>query len=304
MIDTPADLYATFTVANAVQTLLGALGGHLVADDLKVLRSPADNAVIAIPKLNLVARVGASQAHAERLARELKFGIWLDGRGIPAVQPASEPPTPQLSVADERVITWWNYLPSTTRGSLADLGWLLKQLHSQPSPWPDLPPLDPWSRVEQQLASATGLPQSDLTQLCSHWDALRARWEESRWPNESSVVVHGDAYTGNTLRLNDTTYLLDFEDARIGLPQWDTASVAGHLSIGWIDQEAYDAFCEAYGVDVRDQDESDLLVEIVLFRRTCWYASRTGREPQVVEAVRHRIATLVDPTLTKQWVPG
>jgi Phosphotransferase enzyme family len=305
MVDTPTHLYSTFTAANIRQTLYRALGDRLATeDDLKLLRSPADHAVVAIPKLSLVARIGVSQAHSQRLARELELGAWLDKRGIPGIRPAHEPPTLQLTVIDERVITWWEYLPTSARGSVADLGALLKQLHSQPPPWPDLPALNPWSRVQHQLASATGLSQSDLSLLGQHWHTLRARWEDSRWPTEPGVVIHGDAYTGNTLRFNDTTYLLDFEDARIGPPQWDAASVAGYLGIRWIDEATYVTFCEAYGVDVRDHGESDVLIDIVLFRRTCWYASRTGREPNVVEAVRHRIATLIDPTLTKQWVPG
>lgn len=305
MTDEPNDLYTSFTVANATQTLLKALGDlDVAAADLKLLRSPADNAVIAIPKFGLVARIGVSQAHTERLARELKLATWLNTRGIPAIRPAAETPTPQLTVLDQRVVTWWEYLPSTTRGSLADLGALLSKLHSQPKPWPNLPPLDPWARVAQQLSAATGLPGSDLMLLRQHWDDLRVRWASSRWPHEPGVVIHGDAYTGNTLRLNDTTYLLDFEDARIGPPQWDAAYVVSSLQLGWTTSDDYDGFCNAYGADIRDQTEFDLLVDIVLFRRTCWYASRTGREPRLVEAVRHRVATLANPHLTKQWQPG
>ncbi len=301
----PSDLYASFTVANATRTVLKALDDHDITEaDLQVLRSPADNAVIAIPKLGLVARVGVSRLHTERLARELEMAGWLNGRGLPATRPADMTPTPQLTVVNERVLTWWEYLPSPARGSLGELGGLLAQLHSQPQPWPSLPPLDPWARVKEQLTAATGVPADDLALLRLHWDTLRARWNDSRWPHEPGVVIHGDTYTGNTLRYNDITYLLDFEDSRIGPPQWDAASVACFLDLSWISDRQYTEFCEAYGSDVRDEAGSKLLVDIVLFRRTCWYASRTAREPGVVAAVRHRIATLLDPRLVKRWLPG
>jgi Ser/Thr protein kinase RdoA (MazF antagonist) len=298
-------LYGSFTVHNAVHILLEALDGYDLAEvDLKVLRSPADNAVIAIPKYAQVARIGVSELHRKRLSRELELARWLETRGVPSIRPADNPLTAQLTLSGCRVITWWDYLPSSKRGSLVDLGQLLARLHKQSKPWPDLPALDPWSRVEEQLAAGTGLPREDLTLLRKHWEVLRGRWNESRWAEEPSAVIHGDAYTGNTLQFNETTYLLDFEDSRIGPPQWDAASVAGFREVDWLTEQQYGEFCAAYGADVRDQPGAELLIEIVLFRRTCWYASRTGREPDVVEAVRHRIESLVDPSVKKEWLPG
>lgn len=305
LTDSSPDEMATFTVEHAITTLLKAVGdAELSPDDLRLLRAPADNAVIAIPNRGLVARVAVSTAHRDRLARELAVADWLAERHIRAIEPAAPAPTPQLVIVDGRVISWWTYLPTTQRGSYSDLGLLLRALHHQPPPWPTLPALDPWARVPHQISAAIGLPVADRQTLHRHWQQLRHRWDASRWPHEPGVVVHGDAYPGNTLYWQTETYLLDFEDACIGPPAWDVASVLGAATVGWIDADVYAQFCNRYGADLRTEPEIDLLVDIVLFRRTCWYASRTGREPAVIPVVRHRIATLADPSLPKRWLPG
>ncbi|MEV4418324.1 hypothetical protein [Catellatospora sp. NPDC049609] len=88
-------------------------------------------------------------------------------------------------------------------------------------------------------------------------------------------------------------HLLDFEDSCFGPRQWDVAYVIGSWRLGWLTDDEFDQFVAAYGDDLRNDADIDLLVDISLFRRTCWYASRASREPQIVGAVRHRIATLL-----------
>ncbi len=306
MEDVLSEALASFDADSAVDTVRRVLElTPLAGAELVLLRPPADNAVIAVPEAGVVARVGAALSHRDRLHRELELASWLAERGIDAVSPAPSPPTAQLLQADGRIVTWWRYLPSAERGSAEDIGRLLAQLHEQRPPWPHLPQLDPWDRVAAQIAAAErGLPAEDVALLRQHWSGLQQRWARSRWPREPQVVLHGDIHQGNTLVYDGRVYLLDFEDARRGPRQWDVASVIGSRQLGWLSQAEFDRFTIAYGQDHRLDREVDLLVDISLFRRTCWYASRVGREPAVIHDVRHRIATLADPTLPRHWRKG
>ncbi|MFC7757525.1 phosphotransferase enzyme family protein [Catellatospora bangladeshensis] len=293
----------TFGADEALAVVRRALAGTRFADaDLTVLRPPADNAVVAVPAAGLVARVGAVRARRERLRTELELATWCESRGIQTVRPAGSPPTEQLLQVDGRIVTWWQYLPTAERGTAQALGRLLRQLHRQPPPWPDLPPLNPWNRVRRQLsAAASGIPAADLAGLVDLRDELDRRWSASRWPAEPSAILHGDAHVGNTLSIAGQVHLLDFEDSCLGPRQWDIAYVIGSWRLGWLTDAEFDQFVAAYGDDLRDDADIDLLVDISLFRRTCWYASRASREPQIVDAVRHRIATLLDPSLRRDW---
>jgi Ser/Thr protein kinase RdoA (MazF antagonist) len=301
-----AAAYNSFTVERAQEVLSKALarsGNHAV-DDLRPLGAPADNAIIHVPELNVVARIAVDQTHRARLAREIDTATWLCDRGIPTVIPARKAPTPQLEVLDGRVISWWDYLPSTDRGSLAQLGDLLRRVHAEPNPPLDNR-LDPWARIDHQIQSAAqALPAEDIDILIREQDRLRSRWHASDWANAATSAIHGDAYTGNTLVVDGQAHLLDFEDSAIGPPAWDVASVLGAFQLGWLDVADYDDFCRGYGSDLSDLPGVDVLVDIILFRRCAWFASRASREPSVIEAVRHRVHTLSLPHHLKYWRAG
>jgi Ser/Thr protein kinase RdoA (MazF antagonist) len=298
--------YGTFTIGNALDVLGRALdqAGHGDIEEFRPLRAPADNAIVHVPQLGVVARIAVDPSHKQRLAREIATATWLSECKIPSVIPADEPPTPQLEVLDGRVISWWEYLPSQQPASLRELGELLRLLHSQPVP-AMLPELDPWARLDHQIAAAAEvLPGSDIELLHRERTRLAELWEASAWGDASTSVIHGDAYTGNTLLVDGEAHLLDFEDSALGPPQWDFASVLGGHRIGWIDKAGYADFCAGYGADLADLPAIEVLVDIILFRRCAWFASRVNREKDLVNAVRHRIWTLSAPHGEKRWRRG
>jgi hypothetical protein len=304
-----AAAYNSFTVEHAQEVLSKALdrsGVHGV-DEFRPLGVPADNAIIHVPQLEVVARIAVDQTHQARLAREIATATWLSDRNIPSAVPASKSPTPQLEVLDGRVISWWDYLPSTDRGSLQDLGDLLRRMHSESDP-PLYNRLDPWARLDHQIESAAqALSPGDIDLLAREHNRLRERWHASDWsttPTTPTTAIHGDAYTGNTLVVDGQALLLDFEDTAIGPPAWDVASVLGAFQLGWLNASDYGNFCRGYGSDLSEHPGIDVLVEIILFRRCAWFASRAGREPGIVDAVRHRIHTLSLPHNLKHWKPG
>lgn len=302
---TAASVYTGFTATAVLAGLGRALGQEAGAGGWRLLRPPADNAIVNLPERGLIARIGASTAHRDRLARELAVADWLADCGIPAVTPATRTPLPQLEAVDGRPVTWWTYVPSTQAGSSADLGRLLGALHRQREPWPGLPVLDPWARIAQQIGAAEAcLPAGDVDRLRSEWGRLRTEWDQSAWSSAPPVVVHGDAYTGNTLVDGDRVVLLDFEDTVTGPREWDVAAVAGSYRLGWTSPAQFAAFRSAYGEALPSLGELDLLSRIILFRRCCWLVSRTGREPAVIPTARQRVSTLHLAPEDRGWTRG
>jgi Ser/Thr protein kinase RdoA (MazF antagonist) len=273
-------------------------------EDATVLQPPADNAMVALPKLGLVARIGVDTSHLARLRQELHVATWLAQNGLATPKPATSPPTRQLAVEQGRVFTWWEYLPSRTRTDLPGLMRLLRHLHGLRDPHPEITTFDPWARIAGQIAAAEGLAARDHALLRRRWEVLRGRWSRARWPNEDHVVIHGDAHLHNTLVYRDRPFLLDLEDVRLGPWQWDAISPLVHRRAGWISDTEYREAIEAYGREPADEPDIELLVSIRMLRMTCWLASRTGREPELVGAVRRRINTLQDSNPLGQWASG
>jgi len=263
----------------------------------EALQAPADSAIVLVPSVGLVARIGVDVSHLGRLEQELRAASWLSDQGLFTPAPAAAAPCPQLTVSEGRVLTWWQYVPSREHASLPDLMATLRVLHGLPTTGLDIDRFDPWARIAGQIRAATGLSEADRARLLRRWDELRALWTQSRWPSEPYVAIHGDAHTLNTLIHGGTIYLLDLEDMRLGPWQWDTLTPLVHLRARWISADDYRAAIDAYGADPRDEDEIELLVAIRLLRITCWLASRTGREPAVIARARRRIDYVEDPSL-------
>lgn len=295
----------TFTAKGALDVLRTALAPTaVILGEAKVLQEPADNAMIALPNLGLVARIGVDEGHTDRLRQELRVASWLVDNGLPTPAPAVSGPTAQCALVEGRVITWWEYLPSREHADLPDLMRLIRDLHSLAEPRPEIAAFDPWARVVGQIAAAQGLSEDDRDLLRRRWEELRARWARSRWPHEPPVVIHGDVHVLNTLVHQGKAVLLDLEDVRLGPWQWDAISPLVHYRAGWIDEAEYRAALASYGRDPACDPEVELLVSVRMLRMTCWLASRTGREPELAGKVRHRIENLHDSNPLHRWSSG
>jgi len=295
---------ATFTAAVALDTVRAALAraGTGERGRLRLLQEPSDNAVVHVPGLGLVARVAAAQTHRDRLHRELTAANWMQRQGFPAAEPAADPPLPQLTVVNGRVVSWWEYLPSSTPATYHDHGRLLARLHALAVP-AFLPRLDPWARVAHQIAlAALALPDCDVAILRREHARFVDAWTASPWRRARAGLVHGDPYIGNSLDVEGRgAVLLDFEDMAIGPAEWDVASVFGAHLLGWMSATEWEAFCAGYGTDASGTAGFEFLVDILASRRCCWFASRASRDPDVVDAARHRIATLHLPFEARHW---
>jgi hypothetical protein len=101
-------------------------------------------AVYHLPAAGAVARIAmvTSPQSADRLATSVRATRWLAAAGFPAVEPL---PCGQPVVSHGCAVTFWHYLPQHgPQPSTADLGHLLRHLHSlgpPPFPLPDYRPL-------------------------------------------------------------------------------------------------------------------------------------------------------------------
>ncbi|GAA2300594.1 aminoglycoside phosphotransferase family protein [Glycomyces scopariae] len=301
--DSPAEEIATFTSAAALDALAAALAAAGVAETgaLRLLQPPTDNAVVHVPALGLIARIAATTAHRDRLGRELETGAWLHRNGIDAARPASDPPTPQLTVVNSRVLSWWEHLDATAPADYAGLGRLLARLHALPAP-AFLPRLDPWSRIPHLMALAgQGLPEADFARLQREYARLGGALAASSWADGPAGPVHGDAHLGNTLDLGGRAHLIDFEDMAAGPVLWDVATIFNTHQLGWLGDADWTAFTTGYGSDPTGHPDIELLGEVLALRRTVWLAARTGREPRFLDTVRGRIDTFDLPLAQRHW---
>lgn len=296
----------TFTAPAALQ-IVGELcsSAGVPHNDATVVQPPADNATITLPSAGLVARIAVDVTHLPRMRKELEVAAWFADRGVPAVRLAPSPPSSQLTIHRGRVVNWWQYLPSSKRATTEQLAAALRHIHDQPGPAPAIAHLDPFARIDHQIAAATGLEERERRELHQYRNQFAERWAASPWPHHSPrVLVHGDAHVYNSLILDGQVHLLDFEDTALGPWPWDLATPVMYQRIGWMSPAELDATISAYGRDPRQIADFDLLVAIRMLRATCWYASRSGREPHVLDQVRLRIASLSDPSLLAGWSPG
>jgi aminoglycoside phosphotransferase (APT) family kinase protein len=296
----------TFTAQAALQIVeeLCSSAGVTHAD-ATVVQPPADNATIILPSAGLVARIAVDVTHLPRMRKELDVAAWFADRGVPAVRLAPSPPGGQLTIHRGRVVSWWRYLPSSERATTEQLAAALRRVHDQPGPAPAIGRLDPFARIDHQIAAATGLDERERRRLHQHRNQFAERWAASPWPHHApQVLVHGDAHVYNSLILEGQVHLLDFEDTALGPWPWDLATPVMYQRIGWMSPAELDATISAYGRDPQQIADFDLLVSIRMLRATCWYASRSGREPHVLDQVRLRIASLSDPSLLAGWCPG
>lgn len=306
--DTGEQTTANGLTADAALAWLRCLAHGLTLDttDARVLRPPADNAMIALPTAGLVARICVNLAYVPRLRDELLIGAHLARAAIPATRPANNPPTAQAEVFEGRAVTWWEFIPSRQHPTLGELAAALRRLHEARITVPGVSDLNAFARLDLQVRAAAegGLPDGDVDALERHWRSLERRWAGSRWPREPRFLVHGDPHEHNALRHAGATVLLDFEDAGHAPPAWDSALPVIYRQLGWIGAADYAAFTRAYGADPADEPEIDVIVAIRMLRMTGWYVSRVGREPHLADQARHRITTLLDPSAPKHWIPG
>lgn len=223
------------------------------------------NAVFKL-RADMVVRITTDPDAMTRLPVVLAVARWLADRGFPAVRPVDDIPG-QPIVHDGRTVTFWRYVRSTGRPTTRQLGRVLRSLHCEPVPPIALRRLtDPLAEVRQAVEHAAGPGTGVLT--CDQRAWLRDRIEEltGRWldlDTGAPVLLHGDAWIDNLLRLHDGDVMLcDWDGVAIGPREWDLVhTYHGQRRFG-LSAADVDDFARAYGSDLRLWSGYSTLMEV------------------------------------------
>ncbi|MEU8251849.1 aminoglycoside phosphotransferase family protein [Nonomuraea sp. NPDC048916] len=246
-----------------------------------------------------IARIArAGQAVAAR--REVQVARWLEDHDVTAVQALRD--VAQPVEVDGRPVTWWHELPPHRHGTALQVAHKLRRLHDLPLPDFDIGRLDPFVRLPERIDGATTLTDADRTWMRQHLADLRARHEElpSGLPHS---VVHGDAWIGNVVSLDDgEVVLLDLERCSVGPPEWDLVSTAVKaFTLAGITVADYGDFAKVYGHDVMTWPGFETLRDIREFRLVCMAAQVAGENPERADEAALRLACLRDQRGPRPW---
>lgn len=271
--------------ARNVLALASTLPGSAVpagaAADARLL-ALGENAVLAAD--DLVVKVGRSAELLERARRELAVAGWLEEAGVPAVRAVRAEPL----LADGHPVTVWRRLPEAVRpAGPRDLAELLRLVHALPAPSFALPPRDLLDGVERwlRLAGDAVDPAAALT------------------PHLTPGPIHGDALTRNVLVGPDGPVLVDLETFSSDLREHDLVVTALSRDRYGLPAEAYDAFTEAYGWDVREWEGCAVLRGARETASCAWVAQHAPTNPKASAEFRRRVASLRDGDATVRWYP-
>ncbi len=117
---------------------------------------------------------------------------------------------------------------------------------------------------------------------------------------ELFVLAHRDYHSRNIIIRNDTPYIIDFQDARMGLPQYDLASLLRD-SYTLLDDDAFDRLAGFYydgavarGIVTMGRDEFDRYFDLMAFQRNVKAIGTFGY--QSTRLGRRRYAGHIGPT--------
>lgn len=241
---------------------------------------------------DIVARVGRPGT-VTTAQREIDVSRWLAATDITVTEAIAN--LRQPVVVDDRPVTWWRLLPDHRPATPAELGSILRALHSLPIPSiPQLPTYDPFANLDQRIGQASRLDPADRTWLSNHLAELRARYE--RLPSgRPQSVIHGDAWEGNVaVPVIGSPILLDLEHVSIGYPDWDLIPMAvDYTDFARRDAEDYRLFVRAYSShDVITTPSFRILADIQELRWVSFVISKSEDSDEARSEARHRIACL------------
>ncbi|GAB3484797.1 phosphotransferase family protein [Amycolatopsis cihanbeyliensis] len=241
---------------------------------------------------DIVARIG--KPGTQRTADlEVRVSRWLARSGITTVRALDGVQQP-VDIED-RPVTWWRLLPKHRAATTAELGAVLRELHTLPVPDDlDLPVFDPFAGLGRRIEHAPGLDGGERSWLAGHLAWLRERY--GRLPSAGPPrVIHGDAWQGNVAVPEfGRPVLLDLEHVSLGGADWDLIQIAvDHTDFARLGAADYRSFVAAYGGhDVTVVPGYRTMADIQELRWVCFVLSKAHTSDRAATETRHRIACL------------
>ncbi|MCX5268178.1 phosphotransferase enzyme family protein [Streptomyces sp. NBC_00199] len=281
--------------AREVLAAAGVLPGP--AGDARLL-ALGENAVFAAG--GLAVKVGRDAELLDRARRELDVAAWLAEAGVPAVRAAE----PKPLLVEGHPVTVWHRLPDPVRpAGPGDLAALLRLVHALPAPAFALPPRDLLSGVERWLRLAgDAIDPADAAFLRARRDGF-AEAASALTPQLRPGPIHGDALARNVHIGPDGPVLVDLETFSADLREHDLVVMALSRDRYGLPAEAYDAFTEAYGWDVREWEGCAVLRGARETASCAWVAQHAPANPAAAAEFRRRVASLRDGDEAVRWYP-
>ncbi|MFJ6937776.1 phosphotransferase [Streptomyces sp. NPDC101132] len=257
-----------------------------------------ENAVFGTGEL--VVRVGRDPGLLPRAERELAVAAWLAAAGVPAVRAAE----PAARLVDGHPLTVWHRLPAAVRpAGPEDLAALLRRVHALPAPAFTLPGRDLLGGVERWLRLAgDAVDPADAAFLRARRDAFAAE-AAALVPHLPRGPIHGDALPRNVHVGPDGPVLVDLETFSLDLREHDLVVMALSRDRYGLPPEAYDAFCAAYGWDVRDWPGCAVLRGARETASCAWVAQHAPANPAALAEFRRRVTSLREADPHLRWHP-
>ncbi|MFF2848331.1 phosphotransferase enzyme family protein [Streptomyces sp. NPDC058001] len=268
----------------------GASGAELLA--------LGENAVFAVG--DRVVKVGRGADLLDRARREVGVALWLAASGVPAVRAAE----PDALLVDGHPVTVWQRMPDAVRpAEPRDLARLLRLVHALPSPEVELPRRELLGGVERWLRLAgDAVDPADAAFLRERRDGFAAA-AAALTPHLPPGPIHGDALPRNVHVGPDGPVLVDLETFSGDFREHDLVVMAlSHDRYGLPD-EAYDAFTDAYGWDVRAWEGCAVLRGARETASCAWVAQHAPSNPKALAEFRRRVLSLRTADETTRWYP-
>lgn len=291
-----------FTSADAAAVLAEACAAVDINCDGAELIRMGENGLFRLPRAGVVVRIARGIDVMEDVQKEVAVASWLREAGLPAVEPTAHH---QPIVVQGRPVTFWKLIDdSGAKATVADLAWVLRQLHSLPvPPTPHLPDLDIFGRVSERIAKADDALGAEREFLTRRQAELRQQYASLDFTLPRSAV-HGDAHQSNLIVRSDSEIvLIDLERFAFGQPESDLAVTATEYLVGWHTDDAYAQFCDVYGFDVMAWDGFPVIRAINELKMTTWLMQNVRESERIADEVRTRLASLHDPGAARHWHP-
>ncbi|MEU9978375.1 aminoglycoside phosphotransferase family protein [Streptomyces sp. NPDC051014] len=281
--------------ARDVLAAAGVLPGTAAGASLLAL---GENAVFAAG--DLVVKVGRDAELLDRARRELEIAGWLAEAGVPAVRAAE----PKARLVEGHPVTLWHRLADPVRpAGPRDLAELLRIVHALPAPGFALPPRELLGGVERWLRLAgEAVDPADAACLRERRDGFAAA-AAALTPRLVPGPIHGDALPRNVHVGPDGPVLVDLETFSSDLREHDLVVMALSRDRYGLPAEAYDAFVDAYGWDVREWEGCSVLRGARETASCAWVAQHAPSNPKALAEFRRRVASLRDGDESVRWYP-
>ena len=205
---------------------------------------------------------------------------------------------------DGRPVTFW-VLGAPVEPSLRDVGQALARLHVvEPTRLSDWRLRDWQSKYEERIvvARSIGLPVGIADQMQAACDGSFDEANRCWRPDDPRVIVHGDPFPSNLVRVGERLAFCDLDSLGIGPPEADLA-VIEVVSRRFLGNASWQHCLDGYGLPY-DSERLRVIgavreVGLITWMALMW-ARQPGQQARAMMELLHRLDTLATSP-TERW---